>query len=202
MAAGSLGGAGRNSEVLPKSARVSAAAIRERWRRPGWPRGGVPNPLPHPRGRSDLTAGLGFRLGVPAPASTPRPSPWAAHLTRCGRAISVRPGTGCMVRNWMLAALAVAVVLTGCGDGNRSGDVSGVTTSTPAALAPPSAPITTQSAPTTTVSERLAYWREVVKAMNCPEVTDLELKRLAGHFSDRAESLIAIHDRQGELSCA
>jgi hypothetical protein len=23
-------------------------AVRERWRRPGWPRGGVPNPLPHP----------------------------------------------------------------------------------------------------------------------------------------------------------
>ena len=52
------------------------------------------------------------------------------------------------------------------------------------------------------VNERLAHWREVVKAMNCPEVTDLELKRLAGDFSDRAESLIAIHDRQGELNCA
>jgi hypothetical protein len=52
------------------------------------------------------------------------------------------------------------------------------------------------------VSERLAHWREVVKAMNCPEVTDLELKRLAGNFKDRAESLIAIHDRQGELNCA
>jgi hypothetical protein len=52
------------------------------------------------------------------------------------------------------------------------------------------------------VSERLAHWREVVKAMNCPEVTDLELRRLAGNFSDRAESLIAIHDRQGELNCA
>jgi hypothetical protein len=35
------------------------------------------------------------------------------------------------------------------------------------------------------VSERLTYWREVVKAMNCPEVTDLELKRLAGDFEDR-----------------
>jgi hypothetical protein len=52
------------------------------------------------------------------------------------------------------------------------------------------------------------WWRhdgcvpEVVKAMNCPEVTDRELKRLAGDFSDRAESLIAIHDRQGELNCA
>ena len=31
-----------------------------RWRHPGWPRGGVPNPLPHPRGQPDLTAGLGF----------------------------------------------------------------------------------------------------------------------------------------------
>jgi hypothetical protein len=30
------------------------------------------------------------------------------------------------------------------------------------------------------VSERLAHWREVVKAMNCAEVTDLDLKRLAG----------------------
>jgi hypothetical protein len=38
--------------------------------------------------------------------------------------------------------------------------------------------------------------------MDCPEVTDLELKRLAGDFEDRAESLTAIHDRQGELSCA
>jgi hypothetical protein len=38
--------------------------------------------------------------------------------------------------------------------------------------------------------------------MDCPEVTDLELKRLAGDFEDRAESLTAIHDRQGELNCA
>jgi hypothetical protein len=52
------------------------------------------------------------------------------------------------------------------------------------------------------VSARLTHWREVVKAMNCAEVTDLELERLAGNFSDRAESLIAIHDRQGELNCA
>jgi hypothetical protein len=52
------------------------------------------------------------------------------------------------------------------------------------------------------VSERLAHWREVVRTMDCPEVTDLELKRLAGDFEDRAESLIAIHDRQGELNCA
>jgi len=102
----------------------------------------------------------------------------------------------------MLAALAVAVVLTGCGDGARSGGAAGATTSPPAASAPSRAPTTTPPAPTTTVSERLAYWREVVKAMNCPEVTDLELKRLAGHFADRAESLIAIHDRQGELNCA
>jgi hypothetical protein len=107
-----------------------------------------------------------------------------------------------MVRNWMLAALAVAVVLTGCGDGDRSRGAAGATTSTPAAAASPRAPTTTQPASTTTVAERLAHWREVVRAMNCPEVTDLELKRLAGHFRDRAESLTAIHDRQGELNCA
>ena len=107
-----------------------------------------------------------------------------------------------MTRNWMLAALAVAVVLTGCGDGETPGSVSGTATSIHAAPAPTKVPTTTQPARTTTVSERLAYWRGVVKAMNCPEVTDLELKRLAGHFNDRAESLIAIHDRQGELNCA
>lgn len=113
-----------------------------------------------------------------------------------------------MRRNWMLAALAVAVLavavfLTGCGDGETSESAPGATTSTQAAPAPTRAPTTTQPARTTTiVSERLAHWREVVKAMNCPEVTDLELRRLAGDFSDRAESLIAIHDRQGELNCA
>ena len=102
-----------------------------------------------------------------------------------------------MKRNWMLVALAVAVFLTGCGGGHTPQSAPG-TTSTQAAPAPR----TTQPARTTTVSERLAHWREVVKTMNCPEVTDLELKRLAGHFNDRAESLIAIHDRQGELNCA
>jgi hypothetical protein len=103
----------------------------------------------------------------------------------------------------MLVALAVAVVLSGCRDGERFGSGPGTTTSTQAAPAPTKAPSTTRPVrTTTTVSERLAYWREVVRAMSCPEVTDLELKRLAGNFSDRAESLIAIHDRQGELSCA
>jgi hypothetical protein len=104
--------------------------------------------------------------------------------------------------NRMLVALAVAVVLTGCGDGETSGGAADTTTSTQAAPAPAKTPTTTGPARTTTVSERLAHWREVVKAMNCPEVTDLELKRLAGNFNDRAESLIAIHDRQGELNCA
>jgi hypothetical protein len=107
-----------------------------------------------------------------------------------------------MIRNWLLVALAAAVVLTGCGDKDASESAPGTTTSTQAPAAT-KAPTTTQPArTTTTVSARLAYWREVVKAMNCAEVTDLELKRLAGNFSDRAESLTAIHDRQGELSCA
>jgi hypothetical protein len=94
-------------------------------------------------------------------------------------------GRGCMTRNW-----------------DTSESAPGTAMSTQAAPAPTKAPTTTGPARTTIVSERLAYWREVVKAMNCPEVTDLELKRLAGHFNDRAESLIAIHDRQGELNCA
>jgi hypothetical protein len=104
-----------------------------------------------------------------------------------------------MIRRSMLAALAVAVLLTGCGDGKRPEGAAGTTTSTQAAPAPTT---TRPARTTTTVNERLAYWREVVRTMNCPEVTDLELKRLAGHFDDRAESLIAIHDRQGELNCA
>lgn len=109
-----------------------------------------------------------------------------------------------MIRNWTLVALAAAVVLTGCRDKDASQSAPGTITSAQAAApAPTRAPTTTQSARTTTTANaRLAYWRKVVKAMNCPEVTDLELKRLAGNFSDRAESLIAIHDRQGELNCA
>jgi len=107
-----------------------------------------------------------------------------------------------MTRNRMLAVLAVAVILAGCGGGDTSGSAPGTTTSTHAASAPARAPTTAQAAPTIIVSERLTHWREVVRTMDCPEVTDLELKRLAGHFNDRAESLIAIHDRQGELNCA
>jgi hypothetical protein len=111
-------------------------------------------------------------------------------------------GQGRMTRNRMLAVLAVAVILAGCGGGDTSGSAPGTTTSTHAASAPARAPTTAQAAPTIIVSERLTHWREVVRTMDCPEVTDLELKRLAGHFNDRAESLIAIHDRQGELNCA
>ena len=107
-----------------------------------------------------------------------------------------------MTRNRMLAALAVAVVLTGCGDWDTSESAPGTTTSTQAATAPTKAPTTTTRPAGTTVNDRLAHWREAVKAMNCPEVTDLELQRLAGDFNDRAESLIAIHERQGKLNCA
>jgi hypothetical protein len=125
--------------------------------------------------------------------------------TLLGRAIlGETRGWACMIRNWTLVALAAAVVLTGCGDKDASESAPGTITSTQAAApAPSKAPTTTQPPrTTTTASARLASWREVVKAMNCAEVTDLELKRLAGNFSDRAESLIAIHDRQGELNCA
>jgi hypothetical protein len=37
--------------------------------------------------------------------------------------------------------------------------------------------------------------------MTCPELADLEAKRMAVQFNDQAESLIAIHDRQAELHC-
>jgi hypothetical protein len=82
-------------------------------------------------------------------------------------------GRGCMIRNWMLAVLAVAVFLTGCGDGDTSESAPGTAMSTQATPAPTKAPTTTGPARTTIVSERLAYWSEVEKAMNCPEVTDL-----------------------------
>jgi hypothetical protein len=94
-------------------------------------------------------------------------------------------------------------VLTGCGDRDTPENAPATTKSTQAVTAPTKAPTTTQPARTaTTISERLAHWREVVKAMNCPEATDLDLKRLAGDFYDQAESLIAIHERQGKLNCA
>jgi hypothetical protein len=37
--------------------------------------------------------------------------------------------------------------------------------------------------------------------MQCPELNDLEQKRLAIQFNDQAESLVAIHDRQAKLQC-
>jgi hypothetical protein len=37
--------------------------------------------------------------------------------------------------------------------------------------------------------------------MKCPELADLEQKRLAVQFNDQTESLIAIHDRQAALHC-
>jgi hypothetical protein len=60
---------------------------------------------------------------------------------------------------------------------------------------------TTTRATTTTLSERQQHWNEVVETMRCPELADLEQKRLAVQFADQPESLVAIHDRQTELHC-
>jgi hypothetical protein len=107
-----------------------------------------------------------------------------------------------MPRNWRLVALAAAVVLTGCGTGYLRARTRYHHVHPSCPSGNQGADTTRPARTTTTVSERLAHWRAVVKAMNCAEVTDLELKRLAGDFNDRAESLITIHDRQGELNCA
>jgi hypothetical protein len=96
-----------------------------------------------------------------------------------------------------IAAAILALALTGCGGTAEPESESPATTAAPAAT---SAPKPT-AAPTTVLSERAAHWRDVVKSMTCPELADLERKRLAIQFNDQAESLVAIHDRQAELHC-
>jgi uncharacterized lipoprotein YmbA len=98
-----------------------------------------------------------------------------------------------------LLAVALALVLTACSAGSS-------TTSTPTtvqATATTQAPTTTKTTepPATTVSERLAHWRDVVRSMDCAELATLEQRRLAVQFNDQAESLVAIHERQAKLGC-
>jgi hypothetical protein len=105
------------------------------------------------------------------------------------------------VRTIIAAVVLVAAVAGGCGgttDGTGVAPEPAATTATTTAAT--SAPKPT-AAPTTEVSERLAHWQDVVKTMGCPELADLEQKRLAIQFADQAESLQAIHDRQAKLHC-
>jgi hypothetical protein len=92
------------------------------------------------------------------------------------------------VRKLLWLPLAVALVLAACGGSNGESPTT-------------SPPTEGTVAPTTAVSERLAHWQDVVKSMECPELADLEQKRIAIQFNDQAESLVAIHDRQSELHC-
>jgi hypothetical protein len=95
------------------------------------------------------------------------------------------------------ALLLLAALLAGCGG---TSDDNAPETNPAATTAATSAP-TTAKPTATTVSERLAHWQEAVKSMQCPELNDLEQKRLAIQFNDQAESLVAIHDRQAKLHC-
>jgi hypothetical protein len=96
------------------------------------------------------------------------------------------------MRRWTIAIVVVLVVLVSA----CSGDDAAMSPTTTAATT-----TAATAAPTTAVSERLAHWQDVVKSMSCPELADLEQKRLAVQFNDQTESLIAIHDRQAKLSC-
>jgi uncharacterized lipoprotein YmbA len=107
------------------------------------------------------------------------------------------------MRKLIPIALVSAALLAGCGasDDNTAPQAAPTATTAPAPAPTTTAkPATTKATPTT-VSERLAHWQEVVQSMQCPELNDLEQKRLAVQFNDQAESLIAIYDRQAKLHC-
>jgi len=101
------------------------------------------------------------------------------------------------MRKRIPALLLLAALLAGCGGTSDDTAPEENPTATKTATSAP----TTAKATATTVSERLAHWQEVVKSMQCPELNDLEQKRLAIQFNDQAESLVAIHDRQAKLQC-
>src|SRR6266536_683667 len=42
---------------------------------------------------------------------------------------------------------------------------------------------------------------EVAEPIGCAELATLAQRRLAVHFNDQAESLVAMHDRQAKLHC-
>lgn len=100
----------------------------------------------------------------------------------------------------IIAGLILAAALVaGCG-GESAPESAPLTSARPKTTSAPTTAATTK--PTaTTVSERLAHWQDVVQSMQCPELNDLEQKRLAIQFNDQAESLVAIHDRQAKLHC-
>jgi hypothetical protein len=101
-----------------------------------------------------------------------------------------------------IVGVAVGLLLAACSDGGDSNTATATTATVASATTTTRAATTTTARPTTTeVSERLAHWQDVVKSMQCPELADLEQKRLAIAFNDQAESLIAIHDRQAKLHC-
>lgn len=106
------------------------------------------------------------------------------------------------MRTIIAAAVLVAAAAGGCSSSGGNED-TGAAAGPPATTVAATRPATTAKPkpPSTTVSERLAHWEDVVKTMRCAELADLEQKRLAIQFNDQAESLVAIHDRQAKLHC-
>ena len=104
------------------------------------------------------------------------------------------------MRRVMIGVVLAGVLAASCGTAEEPTRAESKATSAPTTTQVPAttrAPKPTQ----TTVSERLQHWRDVVKPMRCPELADLEAKRMEIAFNDQTESLIAIHERQAELHC-
>jgi len=100
-----------------------------------------------------------------------------------------------MKRLLIVGALVLAAACASTED--TSSGAAPETTAAPKATTP----ATTTEPTSTTLSERQRHWNDVVKTMRCPELADLEKKRLAIDFNDQTESLVAIHDRQAKLHC-
>jgi hypothetical protein len=100
-----------------------------------------------------------------------------------------------MHKSIIIAGLILAAALiAGCG-GETAPESAPLTSAKPKATSAPTKPTST------TLTERQAHWQDVVQSMGCPELAELEQKRMVVQFNDQAESLAAIHDRQAELHC-
>ena len=101
----------------------------------------------------------------------------------------------------MRRLLIVGVLVLAAACASTEDTSSGAAPETTAAPSTQAAPATTARPTPTTLSERQQHWNDVVKTMRCPELADLEKKRIAVQFNDQTESLVAIHDRQAKLDC-
>lgn len=73
------------------------------------------------------------------------------------------------------AVLALPLALAACGGASTNESPASTTAAAPPATAGP-----TTRAPVTTISERLAHWRDVVQTMKCPELADFFAEAVGG----------------------